>query len=240
MDAPHATKIWSKKIHKFIKKVNNMKKIGKKYWLIFGAVVITLFLLSSATATNLLVADKINEKEQKNDVYVDPNIRLTRKHLPFLKEAIKNVDNHEIKKVIVEIINILENTQIIKANDIEKIITNNDMRTAKVYGLASITTEDGEWGGRSGGNLYCLPGNFRSRLFFISKGGVAYWHAYKTDDWLGHYVYPYLKINGDLFDYEHRGLAIGLFGICHKTIGNLPGQFDTFEISGIALLAIII
>ena len=72
-----------------------MKK--KKIIMLIEAAILLIFLFSNATATNIFEIKsnkKISEKENfeiENHSYVDPNIKLTRKHLPKLKYSIEQI-----------------------------------------------------------------------------------------------------------------------------------------------------
>jgi hypothetical protein len=66
---------WRKKMK------NRVIKIGS-----FGAVIISLLMISSATAINVLQSDTATS--MKKNVYIDPNIFLTKDQVSKLQQAV--------------------------------------------------------------------------------------------------------------------------------------------------------
>lgn len=68
------------------------------------------------------------------EVYIDPNIRLTRKHLPLLKIGNVMIDDLQIKEFTQKVIEVIESEGIANSGDIEEIMNDLDLDT-KIKGI---------------------------------------------------------------------------------------------------------
>ena len=90
----------------------------------FGAIVATVFIVSSSTAINVVQTKYLKESveiensEEIEEVYVDPHLHLTKRHLPILKQALVNMENNEYKEVVERIIDQLEIKGTVDSEDV--------------------------------------------------------------------------------------------------------------------------
>ncbi len=213
--------------------------IRKKYGLIFGAVIVTVLLISSTTAINVV---QLNVKES-NDVYVDPNIHLTRKHLPLLIRTERQIEDLDYKKIVQEIIDVIKNNMKADSYDIQEIIEDYDLDVSEVYAPALITTG----GSDCAGFAFTIPGglllmavtsllSFGGLYFQIGIGGIMSWEASKENS--PHYGI-HIEINGNSYTTSHEGFSIGFFGTISGHVQQHPWDDDYFEMIGLALLVFI-
>jgi hypothetical protein len=92
--------------------------------------------VSNANANYLLPVN--NEIENKQETYVDPDIRLTRIHLPLLKKVVNNYKNESYNSIINEIIYEIDQKGIVDSQDVKEIIDNLNISSVKIYFLKSI------------------------------------------------------------------------------------------------------
>ena len=123
----------------------------------FGAVVVALLMVSSATAINVVQTNKMKESfesesyDDKDDLYVDPNLHLTRNHLPILKRAIRNMEDDQYKEVVQRIIDLVERQGTVDSGDVRQIIDDTDARITRVHfsgfisGTAAIRAFEYGW-----------------------------------------------------------------------------------------------
>ena len=115
--------------------------------MLFGAAVVALLMVSSATAINMNKTENNNESlENKNstndnEIYVDPNIKLTKAQLPKLKQAYEKIEDPEYKELTLKIIQKLETQEIVKSDDLKDILIelnmqNTEIHTGKIVGSA--------------------------------------------------------------------------------------------------------
>ena len=183
-----------------------MKK--KRFVLVFGAIIITLLMISSATAININQIKNIKEKliqkntEIEKEIYIDPNIELTNKQLPRLKLAVEKIEKPEYKELTQKIIQTIENKGIVKSGDLKNILVELNMQNTEIYSGKIIG--HGEWGC----SCFGFPG-----LLLHGWIGPGFWV-----NWNAHYHEP-----GDIIDFtvgtlnhhiteEHWGGGIPFIG----------------------------
>jgi len=132
----------------------NMKK--KRCVVIFGTVIIMFLMVSNVTAINVnenkfereIVENK--KADISDEIHVDPNIKLTRKHLPKLKFAIEQIDNIDYKLILQKSVEIIEKQDYLNSEDIEEILIELSLKdievhTGKIFGLSSGLTFIFSW-----------------------------------------------------------------------------------------------
>lgn len=191
-------------------------------------------MISSATAMNVVQSEATTTL--KKDVYVEPNIRLTRSNLPLLKRSLNQIKDLDYKYVLQQIIKVIKEKGIADSNSIREILLHSGTDIKDAYSACKIYAE-------SNGEAHCFPGLIRSALFgFFSKGTILKWYG---DNNYSPYDAIYVKINNKEYTTKHEGIAIGYFGIVNNKMRALA--FDiwyTFSLgtpwrSGFALLAFV-
>lgn len=181
----------------------------KKYWLVFGAVVISLLMISSATAINVIETRRpVSSNKQ---VYIDPNICLTRGQVSKLQQAIPYISDRQDKAIVQEIIQRIQIKGKVDSQDISNIVYKLNIYDRSFYtGFVSASGGAGLVGG--------FPIHFiRALIFFIfAMGGsfgtilVGSWNVIG-----GTHNVPNCEINGRTIFYSqpNKGLALLGFGI---------------------------
>jgi len=194
---------------------------------IFGAVIITLLITSSATALNITTSHKIskhpaseianklpmetindieNKKpENKDKIYVDPDIKITKNRLPRLRKLLKKIDESDNKKIISKIIETIETKGELRADDMKNILIKLDMTDKSVYSgfvngyacCSSVAT-----------GLPFLPGG--GGVFWMGPGLWCGWIAMENSCCINEIDFT---IGGDEWNREHVGDAYLFIGI---------------------------
>lgn len=193
----------------------------------FGAVVITLIMVSSATA---VTAPQQNEKQNSgNGVvnYVEPGIHISVDQKKTLKTALRYVDDPDFRVLLQEII---KKKGPVDSSDIEQIIKDNNLDVGTIA-VGGISTGEGN-SIYSGGWAFCP----RRPCCFCVVLPVVYLHftACYQEHVFPHYPdYPVeITIHGTFIDYGIKGNAVGFCGL----VWNNPAPDLGFTCGGAALL----
>lgn len=214
---------------------NRVVKIGS-----FWAVVISLLMISSATAINVVQSNTTTT--QKKDVYVEPNICLTKKYLPVLKRSEKQLQDPEYKKIVQQIVSLLEKNGKVTSDDVKNIVDSSNADIKAVYALGRIN-------GGGTGLAWCFPFFFLKEFPFLGLFTfplptlIMQWEISNNGHALnaGVYVKPLLK-NHFYDETNHNGgTAIGYIGfVMAYTIIERPGYIvNSFFIWGAFILLFI-
>jgi len=201
----------------------------KNYWLIFGAVVAVVILLSSncvcsITQSSFAVDVSQTNKRANKEVNVDPNIHLTQKHLPLLKRSLMSINDPDFKMLVQGIIQLLNSNKKVDSSDILKILYNS--------GITKISFHTGFINGYGPGSTVCFPGLF----FRIYVGPTTFlaWNAFQHSS---QQINIDVKINGfQRYTTEHEGVALLFTGL---KIQDLETDVFTFTIIGFSPLIIV-
>jgi len=207
----------------------------KNIVIVFGAVIITLLMVSSATAVNLSHIRNIREiRENKvinneKEVYIDPNIKLTKRYLPKLKMALDKIDKPKYKELTQKIIQTIEKKGIVRSNDLKDILIELNMENTEVYS------------GKINGYACCLsaaisfpgylPGIF---LFYFGPTVFLFWTAY-TSGCENDEIDFTIGVLGHHITEEHSGFALAFFGYHFTYIG---GTWPTSPASWVDILGL--
>lgn len=201
---------------------------GGKYISISGAVVIVLLLISGASAVNVVKESKINDmiENQRNNVFIDPNIKLTKFSLPLLRKAIKQNTDQEDNIFLENLITLLEKNGKITSFDIKNIIKNEKLHYRGIYGFSRIRTlnsSDGYADSIPGYLLTALIGYFGPALIVRYGTGVS-------DEYGWHVEINNQKVN------VGNGLILGWIGYVYSSIDGKLNKY--FGLNGFGLLII--
>ena len=146
-----------------------------------------IFTLVIAIAL-LLPTISINASAEKNNkTIISKNIHLTRTHLPYLKDALKYVEDKEIKILLEKIINLIVKKGEVDSRDVEILVA----ETGTNYGYIGPGVISGH--SPDGFALILFPGLWRA---FLS--GIGAWQrlfGYSTIVWWECYK-PGIRVNG--------------------------------------------
>lgn len=167
----------------------------------------------------------------QNDVYVDPNVRLTKDDLPLLKRSLDQIKDLDYKYVLQQIIKVITEKGIADSNSIREILLHSGTDIKDMYSACKVDAD-------SNGEAFCFPGLIRSALFvFFSKGTILKWHG---DNNYAGYDHIYVKINNQEYTTKHEGVAIGYFGSVSNKMRALGiSIWPAFSLYGFALLAFV-
>ena len=184
----------------------------------------------------------VNNKASASDspgtedgIYVDPNIRLTKKDLPKFKQALQQIKDPQYKELTQKIIKTIENKGYADSVDIKNILI--ELGMADTYSFSGrIDGMDNLAGAASGLNpLKVRP------LFLWGKGPV---HA----GWLGFELclqwsatgWPGFNIGGNEVTFKHTGIAYCFFGVWSQGILSFTTPYKTYcEIHGSSPLIVV-
>gem|GEM_PF-1464712 len=178
--------------------------------MVFGAVAIALLMVSSATAVTM---PHSNESLKSGPVvvgsinYVQPGIYLSgSEQRKILSDALISVDDLDAYQLLQAIIEKMDLKGFVDSNDIEQIISDNNLNFSFITS-GPITTGDTP----CAGDLLCLR-----RPLGISKIPVKYamlfWWAY---DWATYEWDVNVTVSTEKFTENHIGWAIGFSGISY-------------------------
>ena len=208
-----------------------MKNI-KKFTIPFGAILITLFMISSVTAVVTIESKETETQEEKTEAYINPNIHLTRAQLPILRRSVKNIDNTGVKTLVQTIINTIEDKGEVNSEDLKEI--------QKQLGL-NYSIHSGIILSAGPGACYKFPG-------FVPLSILMTWPAIFSFCWWkggnSGLRTATASFNGGKLPYQyiegpHDGYAIGLTGLCYSGPEPLSG-FPYYSIQGVCILSIIV
>lgn len=210
----------------------------KKSITIFGAVTITLLMISSATAVTIQQANESIESESivnEQINYVNPDIYLSGlEQMNILLDALNFVDNPDVYLLLQEIIAVMETKGYVNSDDIEQIINDNDLEVGTIT-FGQINTGGPADPSRSGGIVGLCP---RRPLCFgilvIPFSSFLYFCTYDQND---PNIYPHIpcqitiagKYEGNPINW---GFTVGFIGVAGREWGGV------FQLHGAALLII--
>ena len=216
-----------------------MKNVWRKYWLIIGAIVCTLLMISSATAINavdtkhLKESAEIENNQENEEVYIDPHLHLTKKHLPILKRSIQQMKDDQYKEVVQGIIDLLEKKGSVDDEDVRHIIDENDARITRVHSSGFIF---GDGTGFAGTFPFTIIKQFLPLIWLPTL--VVFW---MVEDYEYQY-YAQIQINFVTYD-EHShtgGIGVGFVGGALGRV-QIGGNhiWNTFTVFGLSLLVFV-
>ena len=216
-----------------------MKNV-KKNTIFFGAVIVALLMISSATAVNLPQTDESNELEAEKIVdelvnYVDPNIYLSgQEELNILLEALDLLnfdDDPDVYLLLQEIIAVMNSKGYADSSDIEQIIHDNDLEVGTIT-FGGISTGGPAHKTFSGGVVALCPRR-PFCLGLIVCSSILFFRTC-TSNMPGNQqiLPPQITISGKFINYDIRGITIGFIGLA----GN-QGNYN-FNMIGFALVIV--
>jgi len=215
-----------------------MKK--KRIVLIFGAIILTLLMISTATAVNITqtqnikeITKKTEDKETKKEMYIDPNIKITKKDLLKLKVIAKTIKDQRYKELTKNIIQTIEKKGTLYSNDIRVILNDLNMLNTEVYsgpinGIAQCASL-----------MVGIPGTIIGLGNWIGPGLFVAWQAYEQGN---HYTKDYDKVDftfgwqGKHITENHDGFAITFIGIWSNAL--FPISYYNYYCSSINILGL--
>jgi hypothetical protein len=190
-----------------------MKNV-KKNIILFGAVVIALLMVSSATAVTTPQSNEISKSGTTiagSINYVEPGIYLSgSEQRTILSDALNFVDDPDFRILLQEIIEEMDNGPV-DSNDIEQIISDNGLEVGTITFGGISTGGPGAYPITSGGCANCL----RRPLCLIVMGPIAVLHfrAFYQQSIDNNPDYPVqITIGGKFINYGIVGNAIGFIG----------------------------
>ena len=143
---------WGNKIMK-----NRALKVGT-----IGAVVLLVLVsMNSVFAVtndnqkkmNQITPQIINKEMVSDSPYIDPDIHLTRKHLPILKRALAQMGDDPRKDLVQNIISCLEEQGSVTSKDVQRIIKESSAAVVAIHVMKFLA-------GDGPGNAFCFPFTF--------------------------------------------------------------------------------
>lgn len=197
-----------------------MNDVKRKYGIAFGAIAITLLLITSATA--LPARPKLPVESSDNKTYnIDPDIYLTTEKLSMLYESLEYIDNSNVYQLVEGIIDEIEEKGCVNSDDIQGI---------EDYLGLSFSVHVG-WinsGGR--GAAHCFPGEILPIPF---PSIVVVWDGDYDDTGSAT-----TSINGiERYSGDHSGFIIGFFGYVWTGAGS-SGR-PQYSVIGLCTLIIV-
>ena len=196
-------------------------------------------ILPVAEATNIMIVNNDNQTFDK-DIYIDPNIFLTKAKLPLLKRSIKDIDNPNVKQFVQEVITTVNNKEYVNSNDIAEIAYNSNLRNIGIY--------TGWLESRGEGTAYIprmIIRFFREILTgyplqgtIVGPAIISKWRAENSDD----LIQPKTSINGiERYSTGNKGIIIGFCGkITNNVEQGIPLVRTSYELRGFCGLIIIL
>lgn len=209
----------------------------KSYIMVFGAIIITLLMISSATALNITQFKNLKEKiknqnsETEKERYIDPNIKLSKKDLPKLILIVKTIKDPKYKELTRKIILNIEKKGILNSNDLREILDELDMKNTEVF--SGPIKGDARWCGY----LHSFPG-----FFFDNWFGLCLWLSWSAAEFLpGDELEYWVGWQNHHITEDHNGCAFSFFGYRERDIRYENGYPKDYRnlINGVASLIII-
>jgi len=198
-----------------------------------GAVIITLLMISSVTATNVVQSN--TSTTQKKDVYVDPKICITKGQLSRLQKTVQYINDPQDKAIVQQIIQTLQIKGKVTSNDIKDIAEKLHARRLFYTGFMHAYGGDG--------SVFGFPVHLL-RFLIISTINFGYgsFGSMLIGVWNvqgGTSVAPGCTINGRIiFDNQpNKGIALLGFGVWgqsiwdQRLIGSISGIFALIIVS---------
>jgi hypothetical protein len=197
-----------------------MKKNMKKSIMIFGVFAITLVIITNTTATNVIQEEL--KRNMKKDVYVEPNIILTKIYLPILRNSIKQIQEPDYKNIVQQIVDLIEKEGRATSQDIKKIVDSSDANIKNVF-LLGIVYGDGP------GRVLCFPFTYLKCLpvlglfTFYLPTLVTSWEANSKGNNPPPDKPTTINVKGHTYTRSNHdgGLAIGFIGLSMNSGINL-------------------
>jgi hypothetical protein len=222
----------------------------KKEWLVktlaLGIVVLFIGVSCSSAISVDTKTPVINNQNEENKSYVDPNIHLTRTNLPMLKRSFhyfRNSDYYdaEIGKVMEQIIKLIEFKGSVNSEDVENILINNEITSININTFCMII------GHARKGEAIVFPLFFIELLTeilsgleiitIIGIGGILHWVA----DYAYFNIDIEIKVGSKIYMTPHKGFAFGFYGVGYMdNLFPFPTIWEPIlHISGIALIVFV-
>jgi hypothetical protein len=203
---------------------NRIIKIGS-----FGAIIISLLMISRSTAINVSQSDTATS--MKKNVYIDPTICLTKGQVSKLQQAVQFIDDSKDKAIVQQIIQTLKVKGKVDGNEIKDIVCK-----LNIYDRSFYTGFLNVYG--SGCRYLCFP---IFPLRWIFGGGFIYFGTMIIASWetsqFQHYQLPGCNINGRPIFTNQANKGIVLFG--YGGGGNLIGNNNPGYFGGLFALIIV-
>jgi hypothetical protein len=182
---------------------------GKKYGMMLGAVAVVLLMTSNAFAVT---------------THIDSNVKITNKQLKQLNDAYNCKDfkdDKDFKILLEQSIQLVNTKGVVNSNDIQKIISDNNLNIAGVYFTRHIytgpSTSDWAWSFNSGS---CMGfGLFFHYYRPFYWGLPLYWSA-DTTSWPGDPIE--VHVGPDTYTYPHQGFVCSYFGMACSHWTGMP------------------
>lgn len=197
-------------------------------------VILVLFYAMPAVLVENIISEKINTNENYDyeyNSYIDPDIILTKKHLPTLTKAAAQIKDLQIKNFIQQIIDIINNQNLADKNDIKKAINNLNLNT-KIKGIHFLCLL------HSDGIGYGYPRGIYPFIF-----DYVFYNFFNSEVFLGPSIYVEWKspdantrINGKkIYDESHNGYVFGFLGYTYSG-GIWPVIYDIIGICNLVII----
>lgn len=183
-----------------------------KIFKIFGAAVAVFILLSSITPVygiqnekNLGTTKNGKNSNLEDEIFVQPNIVITKAKLPMLKKTLQKIEDPLYKELTQKIIEKIEAKGIVKSTDIKDILIDLNMLSTDVY----FGNLEGNACCNSGaGGFPFIPSILILRgAWWLGPALFVSWYA-DTGGWASGRID--FTIAGHHIDYQHKGLALFL------------------------------
>jgi len=215
-----------------------MKSLKKNIG-IFGAFFVVLVLFSNATVLSQEAIEKMeNNFETENEVYIDPDIYLTRANLSMLKEALEYVENEDVYKLLEAIIQKIEE---------QGYVNNEDIKTIQEDLYIFLPIHTGFISSFGLGNCFPVPGFIRMGVtFFMKEWGpslLVYWNGVYDKKYPSYSPQTYVNIGplmgSPRYEGSHEGYIFCFVGRCSCGPGG-PNWAPTYNVLGAGVLIIVV
>lgn len=190
-------------------------------------VIIVICILIGAVLTSTISGNSVLNYEE-NDVYIDPDIRLTRFHLPLLRSTIGKYNTEQYDFLLNEIVEGIKKDGLVDNKDLSEIIEDINPLIKDIYFSCYI-------------NIYTLNGGMILPFWINIIGPILveiklpYLYILydgNNDD------YNHIEINDDrLYENGESAFIIGFFG--RTGTGQIPCGDDFISIEGNCLMMIV-
>jgi len=206
--------------------------------------ILTIFVITImvSDASSLNIVQKNDEKtfgSTLDENYVDPNIKITKKHLPILKASLKFIKKDEDKCFVEKIIDLVKKKGKVESSDIESILIQQGEKKVDVYWGADVSGSAGYGSSASGFPFIWIL----TVMFWIGPSLYVRWGAYEmgyTTDWVDFVVDDNRR--PVRYEQEHSGFALispwGMWSSCVGSDGKLPGSSCTVELKNCLLVKV--
>jgi len=183
--------------------------------------IIAICILVGVSFTSVVGKDL----ELDENVYLQPNKELTRKHLKYLFRGLILSDNYGINKILIKIIFRIIRDGNVSIDEMQRIIESSNVDIEEIYILAEVKTT--EW---TDGNVACLPGWLRTYIGYNAKGATV---AYDDYGYMNKVLYGWnLHVDGELIS-KNEGCIFGYSGyVCN----GFHGEYSYFNLDGFGIL----